>query len=133
MALTFGTVSVLTVLWAAQAPSADQRTGAVTAAVAAVLAMGALVLRRGCRVVVRHDSIADQVAFWTVHRLDRSSVHEVHVASGAWRWFVVELDDGGRTTLVGTGPLQFPARLFDRDHRADLEQIDLLMGLSATE
>lgn len=125
-------LAVLALLWTAQAAAGDRTTGLVLAAGTAAGGGTAWALRRGCRVVVRDGELCDQVAYRTVHRVAQSSVQSVHVAAGGWRWFVVELDDGRRTTLVGTGPLQFPARLFDPAGAADLRQIDALMGPDPT-
>lgn len=132
LAATGWVLAVVSLLWVAQAGDGARATGIGLAAVTAVVGTAAGWLRRGCRVVVRAGEVLDQVAYRTVHRLPQRSIRSVHVTAGAWRWFVVELEDGTEVTLAGAGPLQFPAQLFDREGRSDLSQIDLLMGPDPT-
>ena len=122
-------LAVLAVMWSAGARPGDRPVGTATAVVMAAAGAGALALRRGTRVVVDGGTVTDQVLYRTVSRTPQSEVVAAHVAGGPWRWFVLELADGSARTLVGAGPLQVPARWFDREGVSDLADLDALMGL----
>jgi len=122
-------LAVLAVMWSADARTVDRPVGLVVAVVMAAAGAGALALRRGTRVVVDGGRVVDQVLYRTVSTTSQSEVLAAHVAAGPWRWFVLELADGATRTLVGAGPLQVPARWFDREGTSDLADLDVLMGL----
>ena len=128
MAIVIWVLGVLALMWAAGATASDRPVGYVVAAVAGFVGAGALALRRGTCVVVDDGTVTDQVLYRRVSTTPQSQVRAAHVAAGPWRWYVLELEDGTARTLVGAGPQQVPARWFDRDGRADLADLGVLMG-----
>ncbi len=127
-----GVLAVLAAMWSADARADDRPVGIVLVVVMVLAGAGALALRRGTRVVVDGGTVTDQVLYRTVSTTPQSEVLAAHVAGGAWRWFVLELEDGSVRTLLGAGPLQVPARWFDPEGRSDLADLDVLMGPAAT-
>jgi len=128
VAVTVWVLGVLALMWSADASAAERPVGYVVAGVAGVAGAGGLVLRRGTCVVVADGTVTDQVMYRKVSTTPQSQVRAAHVAAGPWRWFVLELDGGTSRTLVGAGPLQVPARWFDREGSADLADLAVLMG-----
>ena len=128
VAVVVWVLGVLALMWAAGATRTDRPVGYVVAAVAGVAGAGALALRRGTRVVVADGNVTDQVVSRRVSVTPQAQVRAAHVAAGPWRWYVLELEDGTTRTLVGAGPLQVPARWFDREGTADLADLGVLMG-----
>ena len=74
------------------------------------------------------STITDTVLWRRRAAVSVEDVEAARVAAGPWRWFVLELKDGTARTLVGAGPLQFPACRFDRGGATDLAALDVLMG-----
>jgi hypothetical protein len=83
---------------------------------------------RGCRVVVADGEVRDVVAWRTVHRVPCDRVEAVRVRKGAWRVFEMELADGQRRVVLGTGPVQFPANLLPDARGRDMAAIDAMLG-----
>ena len=128
VAVVLWVLGVLALMWSAGATRTDRPVGYVVAVVAGLVGAGALALRRGTRVVVSDGTVTDQVVFRRVSVTPQSQVRAAHVAAGPWRWYVLELEDGTTRTLVGAGPLQVPARWFDREGTSDLADLGVLMG-----
>lgn len=126
-------LAVATAIWGAW--EGHEVTGAfwVTLAVSALVGAAGLVAARGCFVEVDDGRVRDVVAWCTVRAVDQRSVRTARVATGPWRWFVLEMDDGRRHTLVGASPLQWPARLLPSAVDRDLEDLDLLLGEDQSE
>lgn len=95
---------------------------------AAAVGVGGFVACRGCFVDVVGDDIRDVVGWVRLQRVDRSRVVAARVRLGAWRWYVLELDDGTTRTLLGASPVQFPARLLPGSDERDLAELDVLLG-----
>lgn len=95
---------------------------------AGLLGIGGFIACRGCFVDVVGDEIRDVVGWVRVQRVDRRRVVAARVRLGAWRWYVLELDDGTTRTLIGASPMQFPARLFSGSDERDLSELDVLLG-----
>jgi hypothetical protein len=125
-------LALATVLWGVWPGHERTATFWVVVVAATVVSLVAFVAARGCFVEVRDGQVRDVVGWVTVHRVDRRRIVAARVARGAWRWFVLELDDGSRVTLVGASPLQFPARLTPGATDADLADLDDLLGPDAT-
>lgn len=128
VAVVLWVLATLAAMWSVDARPDDRPVGLLVAGGTAAAGAGVLALRRGTRVVVQDGTVTDQVLFRTVSVTLQSRVRAANVAAGAWRWFVLELEDGSTTTLVGAGPLQVPARWFDRAGTSDLADLDVLMG-----
>lgn len=121
-------LAVATLLWGQWE---GHRTGAAywaTLVGSVAVGLAGFAAARGCFVEVRGDVVRDVVAWITVHRVDRRRILTARVAAGVWRWFVVELDDGTRRTLLGACPAQFPARLVPGSRADDEADLDALLG-----
>jgi len=122
------TLAVATVIWGAW--EGHDRTAAFWSTLIVTTAVGAAALWavRGCFIEVDGDDVRDVVAWITVRRIERRRISTARVRKGAWRVYVVELDDGQRITLLGASPQQWPARLLPDAMADDLADIDVLMG-----
>jgi hypothetical protein len=121
-------ISALSITWVFGTDDAADAPGWTTAVVLAGLALGLLVAARGCRVVLEHDRVIDQVAWRTVWSSATADIVEVRVRSGPWRTFETEESNGRRRVLLGAGPVQFPAHLLADAAERDLAAIDILGG-----
>lgn len=123
-------LAVATAIWGAWPD--HRRTGAfwVLLVVAAVIGCIGFAGASGCFVEVRGGAVRDVVMWVTVHRVDRGRIRTARVAKGAWRWYVLELDDGSDVVLWGASPLQWPARLAPGAHDADTAALRDLLGPS---
>lgn len=124
------TAALASILWAAWHPDDLDATFVVVEAVSVLVGLGAFAAARGCFVDVDPERrvVRDAVAWVTVRRIAQDRIVTARVRAGAWRWFELELDDGGVVVVAGACPAQFPSRLMPGARERDLADLDLLMG-----
>lgn len=124
------TAALASILWAAWHPDDLDATFVVAEAVSVLVGLGAFAAARGCFVDVDPERrvVRDAVAWVTVRRIAQDRIVTARVRAGAWRWFELELDDGGVVVVAGACPAQFPSRLMPGARERDLADLDLLMG-----
>jgi hypothetical protein len=128
VALIALTLAVATLLWGAWEGHDRGAAWWATLLVSGAVGVGALACVRGCFIEVDDRTVRDVVAWVPVHRFERARIATARVRRGAWRVYVVELDDGKVLTLLGASPLQWPTRLLPGAMERDRDDLDLLMG-----
>lgn len=97
-------------------------------AVSAGIGLLGFIAARGCFVEVSDDEVCDVVGWIRLQHVERARIASARVRLGAWRWYVLVMDDGSTRTLLGASPAQFPARLFPGADDRDLADLDVLHG-----
>ena len=122
------TLAVATAVWGAWEGHERGAAWWATLVVSGAVGAAALAAVRGCFIEVDDRTVRDVVAWVTVHRFERARIATARVRRGAWRVYVVELDDGRLLTLLGASPLQWPTRLLPGALERDQADLDVLMG-----
>ena len=115
-------------LWGVWNPTSLGTAFWVPCVVSAAIGVLGFVAARGCFVEIRDDEVRDVVGWIRLQRIQRAHIDSARVRLGAWRWFVLVMEDGSTRTLLGASPAQFPARLFPGADDRDLADLDLLLG-----